>query len=89
MLQERIDISKTDDDYDSPRDYVGHDTHTSSTKAGSRVVGVEYFGYAKGTATEIAPKIRIAVYKVLFLNNSQTAAATDVLAGMDHALRMV
>ncbi|XVF67569.1 hypothetical protein PTKIN_Ptkin10aG0131400 [Pterospermum kingtungense] len=85
MKQEKINIS-TADDYDSPRDYMGHGSHTSSTVAGSQVVGVDYFGYAKGTAIGIAPKARIAMYKVLFFNTSYTAAATDVLAGMDQAI---
>lgn len=87
MKHEKINIT-TGYDYDSPRDYEGHGTHTSSTVAGSRVVGVDYFGYAKGTAIGIAPKARIAMYKVLFFDDdkSYTAAATDVLAGMDQAI---
>ncbi|OMO63217.1 hypothetical protein COLO4_32640 [Corchorus olitorius] len=85
MQQAGINISTTDD-YNSPRDFMGHGSHTSSTAAGSRVEGVDYFGYAKGTAIGIAPKARIAMYKAIFFNGTFTSAATDVLAGMDQAI---
>lgn len=80
-----LNISKTDD-YDSPRDFKGHGTHTSSTATGRHVDKVEAFGYAKGTATGIAPMARVAMYKVSFFIDTYETAASDVLAGMDQAI---
>ncbi|KAF9588813.1 hypothetical protein IFM89_016173 [Coptis chinensis] len=80
-----INISK-DFDYDSPRDFEGHGTHTSSTAAGNSVITAGHFGYAKGTSRGVAPGARLAMYKVLWGQDTAKSAATDVLAGMDQAI---
>ncbi|KAF9588807.1 hypothetical protein IFM89_016167 [Coptis chinensis] len=80
-----INISK-DFDYDSPRGFNGHGTHTSSTAAGNTVLSVGHFGYAMGTSRGVAPGAHLAMYKVLWHQWTLKSAATDVLAGMDQAI---
>ncbi|KAL6569722.1 hypothetical protein OROMI_014236 [Orobanche minor] len=67
----------------SPRDDVGHGTHTASTAAGSVVKNASFGGLAKGNARGVAYKARLAVYKVC---SKQGCRESDVLAGMDSAI---
>ncbi|MEO0574288.1 MAG: S8 family serine peptidase [Pseudomonadota bacterium] len=77
----------------SPRDSSGHGTHTAST-AGGNPVEADISGTPAGTISGMAPRARIAVYKVCWLSPgatnfscffSDSAAATDqaVADGVD------
>ncbi|KAL4272439.1 hypothetical protein GQ457_13G020220 [Hibiscus cannabinus] len=68
---------------DTPRDHIGHGTHTLSTAGGNHVVGASQFGYASGIAKGMAPHAHVAMYKV---SNTYDIAESDVLAAMDQAI---
>ncbi|XP_058201319.1 subtilisin-like protease SBT3 [Rhododendron vialii] len=74
-------------DFESARDSYGHGTHISSTAAGNQVLGVSYFGYARGTARGVAPSAHIAMYKIAWKTSTgYEFTQSDLLAGMDQAI---
>ncbi|XP_010495057.1 PREDICTED: subtilisin-like protease SBT4.15 [Camelina sativa] len=68
---------------DSPADYDGHGTHTSSTIAGVSVSSASLFGIANGTARGGVPSARIATYKVCWESG---CTDMDMLAAFDEAI---
>ncbi|CAL5089949.1 unnamed protein product [Urochloa decumbens] len=67
----------------SPRDDVGHGTHTSSTAAGSAVSGASYYGLAAGTAKGGSAASRVAMYRVC---SEEGCSGSAILAGFDDAV---
>ena len=73
----------------SPRDFNGHGTHTASTAGGNEGVPIDRRGRgASGRVNGIAPRARIAVYKVCWDNGAGGCGANtgDSVAAIDQAV---
>lgn len=74
-------------EYRSPRDFLGHGTHTASTAVGSIVKNASFLGLGQGITRGGAPRARLAVYKACWGKDyvGQCSEA-DTLAAFDDAL---
>ena len=77
-----------DAEFNSPRDYGGHGTHTASTMAGNN--GVQATGDAAsfGKVSGIAPRARLSVYKACWVtpaSPSGSCNSADTTAAIDQA----
>jgi subtilisin family serine protease len=73
----------------SPRDYDGHGTHTASTAGGNANVPVTGPAAPFGTVSGIAPRARIAAYKVCWgIGGTPNAGcfSSDSVAAIDQAM---
>ncbi|KAJ3679012.1 hypothetical protein LUZ60_017023 [Juncus effusus] len=68
----------------SPRDTIGHGTHTASTAAGRYVKSMSFKGLGSGEGRGGAPMARIAVYKACWESGCYDA---DLLAAFDDAIK--
>ncbi|XP_059653728.1 CO(2)-response secreted protease-like [Cornus florida] len=67
----------------SPRDTVGHGTHTTSIAAGAPVANASYYGLARGTARGGSPSARIAAYKAC---SQQGCSGSTILKAIDDSI---
>ncbi|MEI2777489.1 MAG: S8 family peptidase [Tetrasphaera sp.] len=71
-------------EFNSPRDYNGHGSHTASTAAGNNGVQAVINGGVVGTASGMAPVARLAAYKVLWATTDGRASGST--EGIVHAI---
>jgi len=76
-------------EFNSPRDYNGHGTHTAGTAGGNEGVAAEAEGIDLGSISGMAPRARIAAYKALWSNEDGSQASgfdSDLVAAIDQAV---
>lgn len=73
-------------EFRSPRDGIGHGTHTASTAAGYFVKKANYRGLATGLARGGAPLARLAIYKACWALISGACSDADILKAFDKAI---
>jgi subtilisin family serine protease len=76
-------------EFQSPRDYNGHGTHTASTSGGNYAVPTTGRASLFGTINGIAPRARIAAYKALWSTEDGSTASGftgDLVAAIDQAV---
>ena len=76
-------------EFESPRDYNGHGTHTASTAGGNNNVTTTGPGAVFGNISGIAPRARIAAYKALWSTRDGSTASgfnSDLVAAIDQAV---
>ncbi|AQK81152.1 Subtilisin-like protease SBT2.6 [Zea mays] len=74
-----------DVEFASPLDGDGHGSHTAAIAAGNNGVPVRMHGHEFGKASGMAPRARVAVYKVLYRLFGGYIA--DVVAAIDQAVQ--
>lgn len=73
-------------EYFSPRDAIGHGTHTSTIAGGSSAPRASFLGLGFGTVRGGAPGARLAMYKVCWGFLGEICAAADILKAFDQAI---
>jgi subtilisin family serine protease len=74
-------------EYASTRDAGGHGSHTASTAAGNADAPVSINGASVGTASGMAPRARVAAYKVCWgRGNDGGCFPSDSVAAIDQAV---
>ena len=74
-------------EYNSPRDFGGHGTHTASTAGGNDGVPATGAAAVFGAISGIAPRARIAAYKVCWeTGTGGSCFSTDSVAAIDQAV---
>jgi subtilisin family serine protease len=80
-------VKPVEDEFESPRDFGGHGTHTASTVAGDFGVDAVINGSSRGKMSGMAPAARIAVYKVCWETGGDGGCGTvDSVAAIDQAV---
>jgi subtilisin family serine protease len=78
-----------DYEFNSPRDFNGHGSHTASTAVGNNNVPAFINGASVGSVSGMAPAARLSVYKVLWHNavtGGSNAGTADLVAAIDDAV---
>lgn len=68
----------------SPRDTIGHGTHTSSIACGVKVTNASYYGLAKGIARGGSPSTRIASYKAC---SDEGCSGATIMKAIDDSIK--
>jgi Subtilase family/Fibronectin type-III domain/Peptidase inhibitor I9/PA domain len=75
-------------EFNSPRDYNGHGTHTATTAGGNANVAATGAAAVFGKVSGMAPRARIAAYKVCWDKGDGTSScfSSDSVAAIDQAV---